>query len=184
MKRLFVAVPLPEELKQKISFLQQQLRETGAKFNFVSLTNLHFTLKFLGDVEENKIPKIITFIQEIAAAEQPLEVMIQGLGAFPSLEKMNVVWVRLKNPHLVLFMKKINSSLDSIRPEEKEEVPHLTLARMNSGYNKEIVQDVLRKMVDFSVGTFRMDKIVLYESVLTPSGPIYTALKEFNLGNI
>lgn len=97
MKRLFVAVPVSEAIVKKVKPLLSGLSETGADLKLVSLSQLHFTLKFLGDVDKKKISDIERKLAEIAGKINKFEVSLQGVGVFPSLERINVVWIGAKN---------------------------------------------------------------------------------------
>ncbi len=85
MKRLFVAVPVSEEVKRKIRILLKDLSTTGADLKLVSLSHLHFTLKFLGDVDEKMISQIEEKLAGIAEKTKGFEVSVKGVGVFPSL---------------------------------------------------------------------------------------------------
>jgi len=177
MKRLFVAVPISREIKEKIISLIQKLRNTEADLKSVSLENLHFTLKFLGKVEEDKIPEIVAKVMEIPS--KPFSISLQGMGVFPSLERIKVVWAGINGPELISLIKKINQSLNYIRRGEHEESPHLTLARVKSGKNEEKLQRLVEKYKNTLFGEMRVEKMILYESELGKAGPKYTKIKEF-----
>ena len=78
-------------------------------------------------------------------------------------------------------MKKITTKLDYIRKDVHEEVPHLTIARMKSGRNKEQLKEALQQVEHREFGSMIVEKIILYESELTPEGPVYTIVGEFPL---
>lgn len=180
MKRLFVAVPVSEEVKHNVKQVVDDLVKTGADFKLVSLEKAHFTLKFLGDVEKEKIPEIKEKLQKIAGKSKKLEITVKGVGVFPSLEKINVVWIGLEDSSLLSLTKGVNKELDYINKNEHgEEVPHLTLARVKSGKNKEKVQELVKKYKDKEFSGMVVDKLILYESELTREGPVYTKLAEF-----
>ncbi len=177
MKRLFVAVPVADKVKEKINQLLQELAHSGADLKLVAAENLHFTLKFLGDVEENKIPEIIEKLSLIK--HKPFSISLHGVGVFPSLERINTVWVTAKSLELVLLTKRANQLLDYIRREEREEVPHLTVARVKSGRNKERLKEIVEKNKLTAFGEMLVDKIVLFESELRKEGPKHKTFKEF-----
>lgn len=97
------------------------------------------------------------------------------------MEKLNVLWVGVENPILIELMKNIDDGLNDVRENEHEEVPHLTIARIKSGRNKEELIDWLNKVRDKSFGPMIVDKIILYESELSSDGPKYEVLDEFLL---
>ncbi len=179
MKRLFIGVPVAEEIKAKINPLIEELSASGADVKLVPLGNLHLTLKFLGEVEEEKISEIIQKLSVLS--QQSFSISFQAVGVFPSLERINVIWIGIQSPELLSLIKDINAALDYIRKEEREEKPHLTLARMKSAKNKETIQKLVQKYGHASFGAMLIDKFFLYESELKPEGPEYNILKEFQL---
>ena len=123
MKRLFVAIPV-----QGIDFTlaQERLRSCDADINFVS--QLHFTLKFLGNVEEEKISLILKQLREISTKFKPFTLTLQGVGAFPSSGRINAIWIGTENENLLALYQKVNAVLEYVRKEEYEEIiPHLTI---------------------------------------------------------
>ena len=174
--RLFIGVPVSEEIKEKVKPLYQKLKETDAIFNLVPLDNLHFTIKFLGDVDESKLEEIKGKLSEIK--QSSFKISLKGIGAFPSLERINVIWIGTESKEIISLMKKTDHLLNYIKKNDFEkEVAHLTIARVKSGELKEFVEEFSE--TDF--GEMLVDKFVLYESVLTPEGPIYKIIKEFKL---
>lgn len=182
MKRLFVGIRVPEEVREKIKPVQEKLIKTGANLTLVSLNNFHFTLKFLGNEEESKIPQIEDKLKKIALDTSSFYFSVQGVGVFPGEERISVVWVGAQSKELVSLMKETNQSLNYIRKSEhEEEIPHLTIARVKSGKNKEELRKVVLEFSSTVFGNVLVDKIMLFESVLTPQGPMYTVVKEFLL---
>src|SRR3989344_718565 len=172
IRRLFLAIVISEEVKNNLKLIYNLLKATGADLNLVSLENLHFTLKFLGDVDKENIPDIVEKISSIK--QRPFKVKVQSMGFFPSLEKINVVWVGTESEELISLMKKINIDLDEIRKNEfKEEIPHLTIARVKSGKNREKLKELIVNHKNDVFGEMAVDRIILFESKLTPQGPIY-----------
>src|SRR3989344_5310912 len=102
MKRLFVAAEVSEEVKDRIKPVLDELSQTGADLKLVSLSHLHFTLKFLGEVEEKKIQEIEKKLAGIAEKTKGFEVSVKGVGVFPNLERISVVWVGVENSSLAL----------------------------------------------------------------------------------
>ncbi len=178
--RLFIGIPVSEEIKAKIKPLYPKLEETGADLNLVSLENLHFTLKFLGEVEESKISEIRTRLETIKLP--PFSVSLEELGVFPSEQRINVLWIGIKSKELVSLMREINSRLNYIRKDEHEtEIPHLTLARVKSGQNKERLLKLIKDNQSTIFGQMEINSFYLYQSQLTPQGSVYKVLGEFKL---
>ncbi|MEW5896194.1 MAG: RNA 2',3'-cyclic phosphodiesterase [Nanoarchaeota archaeon] len=181
-KRLFIGIPLSIEIKENIKFLIEELKQTAADLKLVSVENLHFTLKFLGDVEEGKIAEIKEKVKKAAGSCAKFPVKIKGVGVFPDINRINVLWLGTGNSLMLPLMKRINKQLNYIRKEEHGEQSHLTLARVKSGKNKDKLQDFVRKFAHEEFGEMIVDKVVLCESELTKEGPVYKVVKEFGLG--
>lgn len=174
-KRLFIGIPISGKIKEKIKPLYAKLKETGAELNFVSWDNLHLTLKFLGNVQEDQIEEI----KKRLAAIKPEKFILKfkGVGAFPDNEQIKVIWIGVESPELIQLMKEINLSLNYIRENEQEENAHLTLARVKSAKNKEKLPTFLRDVKGKKFTEMMADKFILYESELTPKGPKYKKLQ-------
>jgi len=182
IKRLFIGVPVSEDVKGKVKPLLDKLNETGADLSLVQLNNLHFTIKFLGDVDESKVDEIKGKLFELVSAQKSFPISLEKVGVFPSLDMIKVVWIGVRDSELTLLMKKTNQVLNYIRENEHEEVPHLTIARVRSARNKLQLKEFLLKVKDELFGEMIVDKLVLYESVLTAEGPVYKELEVFGLG--
>jgi len=176
-KRIFVGIPLTSEVKEGIKFIYDEILDTEGDFSFVPLKGLHFTLKFLGDVEKEKITEIKQTLSSVKLNK--FFVNLSGMGAFPSLEHIKVIWIGCEK--LTELMKEINSLLSYVKKNDYEEKPHLTLARVKSAKNKELIKKLIENYKNKDFGNMEINKIVLYESILTSEGPIYSVLEEFPL---
>ena len=169
MKRLFLGVPVSEDIKKKVEILVAKLSETGDDFNFIK--DFHFTIKFLGDVDESEIEEIKEKIDTLE--QSSFSVHLRGVGVFPHPDRIRVIWIGIDNSTLTGLMKEVNNRLQYIRKDDHKEVPHLTVARVKSGKNREELQIMLNKVKNIDFGKMIVDSLVLYESELTPTGPIY-----------
>ena len=180
MTRLFVGVPVSDEIKERIKPLFDELNEIGADLNLVSLENLHFTIKFLGDVNEEKTEEIKDKLSEVVKIF--FTVKLKQVGTFPSLQRINVIWIGTDSQELVSLMKEVDEKLDYIKKNDfEQEVAHLTIARVKSGKNKLELQEFVKKFEQEEFGEMIINKMILYESELTPAGPKYKVVKEFYL---
>ncbi|MBI2661980.1 RNA 2',3'-cyclic phosphodiesterase [Candidatus Woesearchaeota archaeon] len=179
--RLFIAIPISEEIKLKIVPVYQELKKTGANFVFVSKDNLHLTIIFLGDVQENKVVEIVNKVEVLIKNQKSFSLDFKGAGVFPSLDEIKVVWIGVESLELKELMKRINISLNYVLNEVKENIPYLTIARNKSGQSNELIKKVIKKFAKEDFGSMKVEKVVLFSSKLTVKGPIYTAVKEFSL---
>ncbi|HLC88788.1 MAG TPA: RNA 2',3'-cyclic phosphodiesterase [Candidatus Nanoarchaeia archaeon] len=182
MKRLFVGIPISEKVKLNLGRFIEQLTATGADLNLVSIENLHFTVKFLGDVAEDKIAEINEKLKAAIKNKPKFKAQLREVGVFPSWQMINVIWIGTDSRELISIIHEASQALDYIRPEESSTaVAHLTVARVKSRKNKEQLQEVLQKFKLENFGEMVIDKIVLYESKLTATEPIYTEIERFLL---
>lgn len=181
-RRLFIGVPVSEGIRKKIKPLLTELNGTGANLNLVSLDNLHFTIKFLGEVELVQIEEIKQKLNILTKDKHKFIIQLSEIGVFPSWQKINVIWIGTSSPELVSLMRDTDKALNYIKKNDfAAEVAHLTVARVKSGKNKEQLKKVIeqRKRQDF--GAMIAEYLVLYESELTSKGPMYKELGRFLL---
>ncbi|MEF8976663.1 MAG: RNA 2',3'-cyclic phosphodiesterase [Halapricum sp.] len=183
-KRLFVSVDL-DGLGEEIASVQQ-LFEGASGLNFVDPEQAHVTLKFLGDTDEDRLPELI---EELEAAVEtadvsPFEARFGGLGVFPSLEYISVVWlgVREGGEQMTALQEHIEDRTVAMgfEPEDHDFTPHVTLARMNHAGGKDLVQEVVRER-DPDAGTLLVEDVRLTESILTDDGPQYSTIESFEI---
>jgi 2'-5' RNA ligase len=179
--RVFIAADVPEgEVKQKITEFQKTLAQTGADLKSVEPVNIHITLRFLGDTPTALVEQLRDELRKVEF--QPFNVLFKGTGVFPDLNRINVVWIGIQegNVGLVDLCAKINRSLAkyNIPPDRRGFSPHLTVARVRSGRNREALAKMLKSLTDLEFGAFKVDSFTLKQSTLTPTGPIYKDLQK------
>jgi 2'-5' RNA ligase len=181
--RAFLAIDVDKALTGKILEVQEKLKEVDAPVKYVEGENLHFTLKFFGDINENKVQELLAIIEEKVNNFNPFEISIEKTGVFPSLRYIRVVWLGATN---IEAFSELQKELDEefIKmgfEKERSYIPHLTIGRLKGSHNKELLVEKIEELQDVEIGSMKIDKIVLKMSELTPSGPIYTDLKVFPL---
>ena len=178
--RLFIATFIDKELFED---LLPQLQEDFAghsKGKWVELHNLHFTYKFLGEVEEEKAKEIYHSIRPILEAEHTSDIVLKGMGTFPNPKEAKVLFIDVTNPDGKAFrlLRNIDAKLKKFgfKKEGKKFRPHVTLQRPK-GSDGEPFADVVYKYRNINVGKMPKFKISLVKSTLTAEGPIYEILK-------
>lgn len=183
--RLFVAADLPDSLREDIrSEMERTPYEQDLKW--VKPLQLHYTLKFLGYLEEEKVSQVVGYIEKAARDCPPLSLRLEGCGAFPTPAKARVVWLGCagNTEALSALALKLDNKMTKVGVE-KEKRPfraHLTLARCRNPRDVSGIidrwQDWLaeREGLDFVVGS-----VILYRSILDASGPTYVKIGEFEL---
>ena len=186
MARLFLAISLPAEVKEKLAELQHKLATTGAGVRWVRPEGIHLTLKFLGNVPENLIPEIVSVIQEVVQKNAPevIRLGIKGVGTFPPRGAPRVVWAGLTGDLVALarLQQALEAALARLgfAPEKRPFVPHLTLGRVKSSKNKKNLLNTIDKYREEEFipdQRIEIRELVLYQSTLHPDGAIYTPLK-------
>ncbi len=185
--RLFIALDLNPQNRDALTKLQDQLKKADADVKWVEPENIHLTLKFLGEVQEEKITKIIPAIKESIAGIQPFSLEIVNLGVFPSLKYPRVVWAGIEKgkEDLKKLAERVEAAMLKLKfPKEKRGFSeHLTLGRTRSDKNR---NNLARQLNQTSFPVFGQDivSVSLYQSRLTPQGPIYEKLGEASLQKI
>ena len=185
MPRTFVAVESSGEVRNELSKIQDELENTGADLKLVGKENIHMTLRFLGDVSENRLEFIEEAIRD-SCNLQPFEAEVKGMGIFPNPNYIRVIWAGVDSGASELESLRENldenfSDID-ISSDDKDFTPHYTIARVKSGKAKDKLRSIVERNSDTMFGTVEVDNIKLMKSDLTPDGPIYTPLEVFDLG--
>ena len=203
--RAFFAVDLPDALAGPLADVQSAFDDASG-VTLVDPEQAHVTLKFLGDVAERGAGEegganesdesgtdaadidAVTAAGERAVADadvDPFTCTVGGLGVFPSLEYISVVWAGIEAGSADLT--RLHESLEAettalgVDPEDHEFTPHVTLGRMRDARGKELVRRAVHEG-DPDVGSFTVREVRLVESTLTPDGPVYETVETFALG--
>lgn len=181
--RLFIAVELPAEIREKLSSLQKNLQKTGADAKWVEPRHIHLTVKFLGNVELEKAQAIGALLDQLFPHQAAFEVCLDEIGCFPSLGAPRVVWAGLRDADKT--MERIARSTEeelAKRGFEKEDRPftaHATLGRIRSPRNRTALSLKIEDMNrNFKKQNFLVDNITLFESRLSPKGPAYSIIHQ------
>jgi 2'-5' RNA ligase len=156
------------------------LTETGADLRLVEVKNLHITLRFLGNVPRSLIDEANGVLDTIEF--QPFDVVLKGVGVFPSMQRINVVWVGIEqgSAELLHVFSQLEPKLRRMgfKPDRRGFVPHITVARVKSGRNRDVLANTVSNVSGMEFGGFGVDAIKLKKSVLTPKGPMYSTIHE------
>ena len=189
--RAFFAVDLPDGLSEPIADVQATF-DGAAGLNHVDPEMVHVTLKFLGEIDAAGTDSP-TLDDVVAAGEraietadvEPFECSIAGLGVFPSLDYISVLWAGVEegSTELTALHEALEAETTAlgVDPEDHAFTPHVTLARMNDARGKELVREVVREQHP-EIGRFEVDEVRLVESTLTSEGPVYETVASFEVG--
>ena len=165
----------------KIIELENEIKKSGAPLKLVEPQNIHITLKFLGDTDENLIGKIEDILKESVSDIKPFEIILKGAGVFPNQNYIKVMWIGIENTEqLGKIANKIDEQISGLGfdREKRRFSAHLTIARVKSAKNKDNLIQIIEKYKEIEFGRITVHSIKLKQSELTPKGPIYTTLKE------
>jgi len=184
--RSFISMDITsKEVLDKIKIFQTYLKNTACPMKVVERENLHLTLKFLGEIGESSYKRIVESLGPSLSEFSSFEVNLKGTGFFPSVSDLRVIWIGMNAPEIVYIQKEIDDTLKSMGfKEDRKFVPHLTVSRVKSSLNKKPLLNVLDEYKNFDFGSDMVTKINFKKSTLTPEGPIYETLKEFELKSV
>lgn len=181
--RTFIAIELPPATQSNLNRVIQQLKtRISSGVRWVPVTNIHITLKFLGDISDKQANALKQALPDIAAMVQPFPILVTGIGAFPNPNRPRVVWAGLQAPDgLTRLQKQIEKLADTIGipAENRPFSPHLTLGRIHSTATRQELEMVTTTLLSTKIneiGEFDADQVILFRSDLRPTGAIYTAL--------
>ncbi len=177
MIRTFIAVELPDRFVPEIERIESMLENRGIKL--VEPNLVHITLKFLGDIPENKVEPIASALSEINC--KPFEARIKGVGVFPKTSYIRIIWIGAEGNFNTLH-DEVERVLSPFNFEkERDFSPHATIARIKQTQDKKTLLEKIKKLENIDLGAMNVDTISLKKSMLTPEGPIYETLREIRL---
>ena len=190
--RLFVAVELPAHIQDALGATIERLRsQLGGAFRWVSPAAIHLTLKFLGDVDPERVLALTTALGSAAGAAGPFELRMEGSGMFPNQRSPSVVWAGIGGDVVALEAVREAVEVAMTGAGEAAETrtfrPHLTLARVRGRLKpaEAAALAVCLGQVDYaSVPPFCVDGVGLIRSELGPGGARYTRLAHVSLGPV
>jgi 2'-5' RNA ligase len=181
--RAFVAAELPKEARAVLSGLVESLRkEEGDDVRWVDPASLHLTLKFCGEVSEDRVEELIERCAVRARGVEPFEVAIAGLGAFPNAREARVLWVGVVDgvSELARLARKLDSACArlGVERERRPYQPHLTLGRL-----RQPRRVAVERLAGPERIAFRVDEVVFFQSRLSPRGAEHVPLARLPLGS-
>ena len=182
--RVFIAIEIDSEIKNKLSEYLSRLKRTGADVKWVSPENIHLTLKFIGYIEKEALVDLNKVVND-AVSNIAFSISIGDIGAFPSLNKPRVVFVcaQKRGNNLLNIYERLDKGVESlgIKKESKKYVGHITLGRVKSQRNISRLINTLNSGAEYYFGCEKVTSLSLIQSKLTPTGPFYTRLNNFIL---
>jgi 2'-5' RNA ligase len=176
MKRTFIAVKIePEEdFRDAITFIRSELRFEIIRW--VDINNLHITLAFIGDTEDNVINKVVSMLKNELSGFGELVFTLSGIGLFRSINDPRIIRTGIENGGRLADVREIIKNglgLLDIKLEERKFKPHVTLGRIKDIRDINNLQRLVQKYSGVVLQTVKVSEIIFYESVLLPTGPLY-----------
>jgi 2'-5' RNA ligase len=187
LHRTFISVELGEETRRRVADLQGQMRNAGARLRWVRPKNLHFTLRFLGELPVAQVARAVAATREAVKTVTPFAVTIAGLGAFPTFERPQVVWVGSREGADAL--EALAARIDEFLARERFPMdtrrfnPHLTLGRSRDERQWGDLVRTLYRFREIVIGEEQIAAVTVMESRLTPEGPVYAPREQVRLGH-
>ncbi len=179
--RTFIAHPIPEQWKQLIGNAYDELKEgLNSRIAWVKPDNMHFTLKFLGDIPEENISSLSRALQNIPIS--PFEISMGNPGFFPGPESPRIIWIDLDQGanELCANAQSVDSQLSSLGFDKNPKPchAHLTLGRIKKLANDDWM-DLSSRISKIKLPPAKITGFTLYRSYLKPEGPVYAELQKF-----
>ena len=189
--RTFIAIALPPEVKETLGKLQDELKTAQADVKWVEPENIHLTLKFLGEIDEEQLQELSVILDGIGQKTKSFTLELAGIGAFPKIQFPRVIWVGATkgNEEAAKIAQVIEdeSSKVGIPKEDRAFSSHITLGRVRSPLHLAQLTQRLMQLLQgeqIKCAPFTVRSVTLFKSALSPAEPRYERLKEVSLINI
>ena len=185
--RLFIALPLPDSAKEALGALIAEFSSHPAPVKWVNPANIHMTLRFLGDTPATKVADLCTLLNETGSHHSTVSTYISRLGAFPNLRRARILWAGVQEDDSVIRLEHLAAEIErgvqqlGFDPESKKFRPHLTIGRVKQ---RTSISDLAQTIEHYRLASFplALSNLALFQSTLTPRGPIYKRLHSVALG--
>ncbi len=184
MKRLFLAIKIiPNELASNL-VINLKNNTMHDRIKWVNLDNIHITLKFFGETEENRIIEIVDNLHNTLKNKKQFKFEISEIGIFGSKYKPQIIWLGIKNGREINKLTElIHTNLENIGiiNDGQNFVPHITIGRINYISDKKIFNKTIQNYNTPYIQSVETKEILLFESILKKEGPVYNVIEKFKL---
>jgi len=194
--RVFIAIDINDKIRKAIADLQRQIaskvdvKKVGSTSSpqgdvkWVEPENIHLTLKFLGEIKDEQAGEVCEISKKVAEAHKNFDIDIESVGTFGG-RSAKIIWVGVGKgaDELITLQKDLEDQLAQAGypPEEREFSAHLTLCRVRNPKAGVKLAEAVKQFERLKLGSVATDALCVYQSQLTPAGPIYTLLGSFEL---
>ena len=183
--RLFIAIPTPPSLRQRLQELETVLQTLHLDAKWVLPERIHLTLKFLGETPLSLVKNLQESLEKISHDQNPFSFWVDRYGAFPNLRRPRILWAGSEQtcPELQRLVQSLEVVVShfGFQKEGRAFSPHLTLGRLRSPKHCDRLEEWVKEHPLSWREEFLCGRLVLFQSTLTPKGPIYKPLYEVNL---
>ncbi len=183
--RCFIAIDISDDVRRSISaIINNCSKYSNDSIRWISSENIHLTLKFLGEVNEDIIFKIKESLESVCKKHGVFKINVKGVGVFPSPKYANVLWAGVEDSEqLKSLYTDIEDAMSKIgfEREKRRFSPHITFGRVKHRRQIDIVLKELYTFKDTIFGSIEVNEVLLMKSILRPSGAEYTVTARFRL---
>jgi len=184
MKRIFIGLKIEagDNLLKMISSFRARLYKDQIKWT--DTANIHITIAFLGDTEEEIIKEIISMLEERCKGFGQFELFLRGSGIFRNLNDPRIIWTGIEpSEKIVQLNNLIMNGLKELKInlEDRPFKPHLTIGRIKHLNNIESLKTLVEEFQNYEIQTVPIYEVILYESILLSAGPKYKPLIKVKL---
>lgn len=183
--RVFIGIKLNNSVKEEINKVLRPFKKISTPLKWVKPENIHLTLKFIGEISEEKYLQIKESLTNNNFNIKPFNLKFSGLGRFGRGNNINIFWVGIENNNeLKNLFKEIENRLENIniKKDTREFKPHITLGRNKKQFNFKSFFKILDEYNNQFISEVKVDSFQIFKSELSYSGPTHTILKEIQLG--
>ena len=184
--RAFIAVEISPTTIALIDSAIADLKPKLPAVRWVAPANFHLTLKFLGDIETEQVDAIGNALEPAITPFPRCTINAKGLGVFPGLRQPKVLWVGFIGDELTSLAARVDAAVSPLGfpVEPRGYTPHLTIGRWRQGerWTGDLKQELARWR-DHDFGVTLVDQVILFQSVLKPTGAVYSKLKVIELND-
>ena len=184
MKRIFIAIKIdPGETLLRIHYSLRSLLG-GERIKWVDTTNIHLTLAFLGDTEEDRITVASILLKQECSGFGEFRFNLSGTGVFRNFSDPKILWIGInESEKLIRLNDEIKRGLDDtgFKTEDRAFSPHITIGRIKFIKDPGALREALEPYKNTFIQEVVAAEVILFESILKPSGPEYRAVGRFRL---
>ncbi len=180
MKRIFIAIDINKNRALTRLVESYKLALKDEKIRWVEPANIHLTLAFLGETDEDQVSKAGKIMREAANNYESFEITFNGTDVFRDISQPRVIWLGIEAPQSLYDLREVICEAlkeEGLYRDKKPFRPHLTLGRMKYIANKNVLAEILKSSGSHDLPSQTVNELILYESILKPDGPVYSLLR-------